>query len=274
MPREFDGLVAAVTGGGSGIGLATVRLLAARGARAAALDLYPSAAAESVEGAEGPLPLVADVTDETSVEAAIAAVAERWGGLDVLVNNAGIGAQGTVEDNPLEEWRRVLDVNLLGMVRTTRAALPHLRRSGRAAIVNTCSIAATAGLPQRALYSATKGAVLSLTLAMAADHLPEGIRVSCVNPGTADTPWVRRLLARDAGPPGRAGRPPGPPTDRPAGLGRGSGGRYRPSGQPAGRLDHRYRPGRRRRHAGPAPPTPGIGGIRGTQRSTPVKGEG
>jgi len=75
VPREFDGLVAAVTGGGSGIGLATVRLLAARGARAAALDLYPSAAAESVEGAEGPLPLVADVTDETSVEAAIAAVA-------------------------------------------------------------------------------------------------------------------------------------------------------------------------------------------------------
>jgi 2-keto-3-deoxy-L-fuconate dehydrogenase len=112
----------------------------------------------------------------------------------VLVNNAGIGAQGTVEDNPIDEWRRVLDVNLLGMVRTTRAALPHLRRSGRAAIVNTCSIAATAGLPARALYSATKGAVLSLTLAMAADHLPEGIRVNCVNPGTADTPWVRRLL--------------------------------------------------------------------------------
>ena len=195
MPREFEGLVAAVTGGGSGIGLATVRLLAARGARVAALDLDPSAADESLEGAERPLALVADVTDETSVGAAVAAVAERWGGLDVLVNNAGIGAQGTVEDNPLEEWRLVLDVNLLGMVRTTRAALPHLRRSRRAAIVNTCSIAATAGLPDRALYSATKGAVLSLTLAMAADHLREGIRVNCVNPGTADTPWVRRLLA-------------------------------------------------------------------------------
>jgi NAD(P)-dependent dehydrogenase (short-subunit alcohol dehydrogenase family) len=191
---EFEGLVAAVTGGGSGIGLATVRLLAARGARVAALDLDPSAAAEPVEGGEGPLALVADVTDEASVGAAVAAVAERWGGLDVLVNNAGIGAQGTVEDNPVDEWRRVLDVNLLGMVHTTRAALPHLRRSGRAAIVNTCSIAATAGLPARALYSATKGAVLSLTLAMAADHLPEGIRVNCVNPGTADTPWVRRLL--------------------------------------------------------------------------------
>jgi NAD(P)-dependent dehydrogenase (short-subunit alcohol dehydrogenase family) len=89
----------------------------------------------------------------------------------------------------------VLDVNLLGIVRTTRAALPHLRRSAHAAVVNTCSIAATAGLPQRALYSASKGAVLSLTLAMAADHLREGIRVNCVNPGTADTSWIGRLLA-------------------------------------------------------------------------------
>jgi 2-keto-3-deoxy-L-fuconate dehydrogenase len=194
VPRELEGLVAAVTGGGSGIGLATVRLLAARGARVAALDLDPSAAAEPVDGAERPLALVADVTDDASVGAAVAAVIERWGGLDVLVNNAGIGARGTVDDNPLEEWRRVMDVNLLGMVRTTRAALPHLRRSPTAAIVNTCSVAATAGLPERALYSASKGAVLALTLAMAADHLREGIRVNCVNPGTADTPWVRRLL--------------------------------------------------------------------------------
>ena len=81
------------------------------------------------------------------------------------------------------------------MARVARAALPYLRESDKAAIVNTCSIAATAGLPQRALYSATKGAVLSLTLAMAADHVREGIRVNCVNPGTADTPWIGRLLA-------------------------------------------------------------------------------
>jgi 2-keto-3-deoxy-L-fuconate dehydrogenase len=200
VPREFDGLVAAVTGGGSGIGLATTRLLAARGARVAALDLDPSAAGEPVEDGEPPQPLVTDVTDDASVGVAVAAVVERWGRLDVLVNNAGIGAQGTVEDNPYDEWWRVLDVNLLGMVRTTRAALPHLRSSRHAAIVNTCSIAATAGLPERALYSATKGAVLSLTLAMAADHLREGIRVNCVNPGTADTPWVRRLLAATSNP--------------------------------------------------------------------------
>jgi 2-keto-3-deoxy-L-fuconate dehydrogenase len=189
MAGDFQGLVAAVTGGGSGIGLATARLLAARGARVAVLDLDPAAAA-----AGDLLPLHADVTDEGSVTAAVAAAVDRLGGLDVLVNNAGIGAVGTVEDNPYEEWRRVLDTNLLGAVRTTRAALPHLRRSASAAIVNTCSVAATAGLPNRALYSATKGALLSLTLAMAADHVREGIRVNCVAPGTVDTPWVRRLL--------------------------------------------------------------------------------
>jgi NAD(P)-dependent dehydrogenase (short-subunit alcohol dehydrogenase family) len=134
------------------------------------------------------------------VRAAVAAAAADLGGLDVLVNNAGIGAQGTVADNDDAEWHRVYDVNVVGMVRVTRAALPHLRQSAHPAIVNTSSIAATAGLPQRALYSATKGAVQALTLAMAADHVREGIRVNCVNPGTVDTPWVGRLLASAADP--------------------------------------------------------------------------
>ncbi|MEV0446108.1 SDR family oxidoreductase [Streptomyces spectabilis] len=186
---DFEGLAALVTGGASGIGRATADLLAARGARVAVLDLDPS-------GVAGPLrPYTADVTDDTAVRDAVAAAAADLGGLDVLVNNAGIGAQGTVADNDDAQWHAVLDVNVLGLVRTVRAALPHLRRSAHAAIVNTCSIAATAGLPQRALYSASKGAVLSLTLAMAADHVREGIRVNCVNPGTVDTPWVGRLLA-------------------------------------------------------------------------------
>ena len=123
MASEFEGVVAVVTGGGSGIGLATARLLAARGASVAAIDLDPAAA----DGAT--LPVVADVTSEESLRTAVATVVERFGGLDVLVNNAGIGATGTVEDNSDEEWRRVLDVNLLGIVRASRAALPHLRRS-------------------------------------------------------------------------------------------------------------------------------------------------
>jgi NAD(P)-dependent dehydrogenase (short-subunit alcohol dehydrogenase family) len=183
-------LRALITGGASGIGAATARLLAERGARVAVLD-------RDVSGVAPPLVAVqADVTDDAGVRAAVAQAVERLGGLDLLVNNAGIGAQGTVEDNDDAEWRRVFDVNVLGMARVARAALPHLRASGRGAIVNTSSVAATAGLPQRALYSATKGAILSLTLAMAADHVREGVRVNCVCPGTADTPWVQNLLAQ------------------------------------------------------------------------------
>src|SRR5271154_7123286 len=182
---ELSGLAAIVTGGGSGIGLATARLLASRGAEVAGLDLKTG---DEVTRA------AAAVTDDASVRLAVETAAGRLGGIDILVNNAGVGSIGTVADNTDEEWHRVFDVNVVGMVRVTRAALPYLRASEHAAIVNTCSIAATAGLPQRALYSATTGAVLSLTLAMAADHVHEGIRVNCVLPGTADTPWIGRLL--------------------------------------------------------------------------------
>lgn len=194
MAGEFDGLVAAVTGGASGIGAAVVREFMVQGAQVAVLDLDPSGAEQHA------LALRTDVSDDASVRAAVAQILSTLGRLDVLVNNAGIGAQGTVADNDDAEWWRVLDINLLGMVRTSRAALPALRRSPAASIVNTGSIAATAGLPQRALYSASKGAVLALTRAMAADHLHEGIRVNCVNPGTADTPWIDRLLERSDDP--------------------------------------------------------------------------
>ena len=189
---EFTGIRALVTGGASGIGLATAQLLTERGATVACLDL---------DGPPEPLYGVrADIRDDEQVRPAVAQAVEHLGGLDVLVNNAGIGAQGTVEDNDDAEWNNVFEVNVFGMMRMARAALPHLRRSEHAAIVNTCSIAATVGLPSRALYSATKGAVLSLTLAMAADHIREGIRVTCVNPGTADTPWIGRLLDAAADP--------------------------------------------------------------------------
>jgi NAD(P)-dependent dehydrogenase (short-subunit alcohol dehydrogenase family) len=186
---ELDGLVALVTGGGSGIGAATAALLVQRGARVAVLD-------RDVQGApDGVLALRGDVTDTVAVERAVAAVVEAFGGLDVLVANAGVSAVGDVAANSDDEWARVLDVNVTAIARLTRAALPHLRRSAHAAVVTTCSAVAFVGVRQRALYSASKGAVLGLTLAMAADHVGEGIRVNAVAPGTVDTPWVERLLA-------------------------------------------------------------------------------
>jgi len=189
--EDFDGLKAIVTGGSSGIGLATAKMLISRGAHVIVLDLL-----EPVK--EDILYERADISDGASVVPAFEAATRRLGGLDILINNAGIGAQGTIEETPDDEWRQIFEVNVLGIVRCSRAALPALRDSATGTIVNTCSVAATAGLVRRAAYSASKGAVLALTRAMAADYLREGIRVNCVNPGTVDTPWVARLL--DASP--------------------------------------------------------------------------
>jgi 2-keto-3-deoxy-L-fuconate dehydrogenase len=183
---SVTGLRAIVTGGSSGIGRATARQLRADGADVVVLDL----AQPDDDVRYQPV----DLGDDISVRRAVDAAIGDLDGLDILINNAGIGAQGSIETNDDTEWHRVLDVNVLGLVRVTRAALPALRRSGHAAIVNTGSVVATTGVPQRALYSASKGAVLSLTLAMAADLIDDGVRVNAVNPGTADTPWVARLL--------------------------------------------------------------------------------
>jgi 2-keto-3-deoxy-L-fuconate dehydrogenase len=183
-----DKLVAIVTGGASGIGAATVSLLRARGIEAVVLDRDISAVPEGIPA------FVCDVTDDAGVPAAVDAVVERFGRLDIVINNAGIGATGDVAANPVSEWARVFDVNVISMARVTAAALPYLRKSPNAAVVNTCSVVALVGVKQRALYGASKGAVAALTLAMAADHVSEGIRVNAVAPGTADTPWVGRLL--------------------------------------------------------------------------------
>jgi 2-keto-3-deoxy-L-fuconate dehydrogenase len=186
---ELAGLRAIVTGGAEGIGRATAELMVSLGADVAVLD-------RSIDRVGAPLRAYrADIADRAAVDVAVGQAAADLGGIDIVVNNAGIGAVGTVADNDDAEWHRVLDVNVVGMARVTAAALAHLRRSPSASVVNVCSIAALNGLPQRALYSASKGAVLSLTLAMAADHVAEGVRVNCVCPGTVGTAWVDRLLS-------------------------------------------------------------------------------
>jgi len=186
---DFAGLTAIVTGGASGIGAATAELLMSRGATVAILDRTLGETAKPEL-----LAVSCDITNAAAVIQGVDLVAERLGGIDVLINNAGIGAVGDIAANSDDEWHRVLDVNVIGIARVSRAALPYLRRSAHASIVNTCSVVASVGVPQRALYSASKGAVAALTLAMAADHVLEGIRVNAVTPGTADTPWVGRLL--------------------------------------------------------------------------------
>ena len=186
--KDFEGLVALVTGGASGIGASTAAVLLHRGARVAVLDIDPTGAPEEC------LRVTADTTDDVAVRAAVQQVVDELGGLDVLVNNAGIGATGDVTANDDAEWRHLFDVNVLGAARVARAALPHLRASAHPSVVNVGSAVAVVGVPSRALYSATKGAVLSLTLAMAADHVREGIRVNAVAPGTADTPWIAGLI--------------------------------------------------------------------------------
>ena len=194
MSDEFKGLVAVVTGAGSGIGLAVAQHFHDNGAKVYGLDLQ--------EGSMSPFAqfITCDIGNPESVSSAFAELAKHTSVVDVLANNAGIGATGTVEDASEEDWHRVLNINVVGTSRISAAAMPLLRKSKSPAIVNTCSIAATAGLPGRAVYSASKGAIMSLTLAMAADHIAEGIRINCVNPGTADTPWVERLLLQAQNP--------------------------------------------------------------------------
>ncbi|MFE2093499.1 SDR family NAD(P)-dependent oxidoreductase [Streptomyces sp. NPDC059460] len=159
MTTELHGLTTLVTGGASGIGLATATLLAERGADVAVLDLDPSGAPAPLHG------FTADVSDDDSVHAAVQAAAAALGGIDILVNNAGIGAAGTVEDNPDAQWHRVLDVNVLGIVRTTRAALDGRQPTGR--LVTAQEVATAIAYLASPVAGSTTGTALAVDGGMA-----------------------------------------------------------------------------------------------------------
>ena len=181
--------VALVTGGASGIGRACAEELIRRGAAVGVLD-------RTGDGPEGARALVADVTDARAVTAAIDGFCDRHGRLDVLVNNAGVAFVGGIEAGTEDDWRRVFDVNVFGQMRVMRAALPWLRRSDAAAVIVISSCSALNGIPDRVLYSASKGAVQSMMLALAADLVGEGITVNAIAPGTVATPFMEEIIAR------------------------------------------------------------------------------
>lgn len=173
-----------VTGSAGGIGTAVSKHFAELGDTVIGLDL-----------ADG-----FDVADSAACSDAVDRVMEKHGRIDVLCNNAGVGAVGDVVTATSQDWNRVFAVNVFGIANMSRAVLPVMRSVSKGAIVNTCSVAATVGLAQRAVYSASKGAVLALTKAMAADEVSFSIRVNCVSPGTVLSPWVERLVANTPDP--------------------------------------------------------------------------
>jgi len=191
---DFAGLTAVITGAASGIGLATARLLHQRGATIIGLGL------NQVELSDFARWIHCDVSSSESVSKAFSEVKKLTSVVDVLINNAAIGSTGTVESESEENWQKVFNINVFGVARVSKLAIPLLRKSKTPAIVNTCSIAAVAGIPNRAIYAASKGAIRTLTFSMACDLLKDRIRVNCVNPGTADTPWVQRLLSQASDP--------------------------------------------------------------------------
>jgi len=205
-PAGFDGRVALVTGGGSGIGRATVRLLAARGARVVAADIDHANAVATVEGLGDDVARAAavDVTDPGSVDALVAAVVDAFGGLDLAVNAAGIsGTYGAIADQALDEWRRMIDVNLTGVYITLRAELRQMlsggERSAPGSIVNVSSAAGEMGVPGLAHYSAAKHGVIGLTRSAALENARSGLRVNAVLPGIVRTPMLQRFAGGDDG---------------------------------------------------------------------------
>ena len=194
------GTVSVVIGGSAGIGLAAAWTLARHGSAVELAAIDPPgvdrAAAEMRDAGHEARGTVLDVADPGQIASFMAGVAARHGRLSVLVNSAGIQRYGTSETTPVSVWDEVLDVNVRGMFLAAGQAVPLMRRSGGGAIVNVASAQATATQRNVVAYTASKGAIVAMTRAMAVDHAPDGIRVNSVSPGSVDTPMLR-AAARD-----------------------------------------------------------------------------
>ncbi len=196
---RLAGKVAFITGAGSGIGQASALLFGQEGAGVCAVDLDPASAqatAGSITALGGQaLSAAADVSASDQVRRAVDACLQHFGRIDVLVNCAGIGSTQTVVDTPEDLWERVFAVNVRGTFLCCKAIVSHMIEAGGGTIINIASVAGMVGLKNRAAYCASKGAVISLTQAIAVDHVGQHIRCNCICPGTVDSPWVGRLLA-------------------------------------------------------------------------------
>ncbi len=190
--------VALITGAGSGIGRAMAQVFSKEGAKIIVADY-------SEEGGRGTVELVThaggeavfipvNVTDSASVQEMVRQALPAYGRIDILCNNAGVGSTQTVIDTDEATWDRVFAVDVKGVFLCSKYVLPHMIAAGKGTIMNTASVAGLTGLVNRAAYCAAKGAVVTLTKAMALDHVGQGIRVNCICPGTVDTPWVAGLM--------------------------------------------------------------------------------
>ncbi|MFB0928274.1 MAG: SDR family NAD(P)-dependent oxidoreductase [Acidimicrobiales bacterium] len=194
MSERFVDKVAVITGGASGIGAATARRLVSEGASVVLGDLQEEATvALAQELGDSVIAHVIDVTNLEAVEAMMAEAVNEFGHLDIVFNNAGISSFGRVDELDIDEWHRVIDVDLNAVFYGCRAALPHLRANGGGAIVNTASISGLFGDWGLPAYNAAKGAVMNLTRALAADHARDGIRVNAVCPGGVVTAMTDSL---------------------------------------------------------------------------------
>jgi NAD(P)-dependent dehydrogenase (short-subunit alcohol dehydrogenase family) len=196
LMRRLEGKRAIVTGAGAGIGRAIARRFVEEGARVIVADIDAHAAEGVVaELGDSTVSHQVDVTAGDQMEALIRRALDEWGGLDIMVNNAGIGIAATTPDTSEEDWARVIDVCLTGTFLGMKFAIPAIRDSGGGSITNISSVAAIVGVRDRAAYSAAKGGILALTRAAAMDHIEEGVRINCIAPGTVDTPWIARITA-------------------------------------------------------------------------------